>query len=1443
MATLEELTADQLAEREQSLVDSLQEDSVLSELSPAGLDLREQELVDSLRDDGIEETAIEPLTTEQQFQHDEDVMTLSNDPNMLEFSFEELDEFSSELKVDTEIIKHQGSIDRHGFVDTFKEIKTVGKIAKRLPVFGSIYKVIRMQKLQKAVEVLNKNIGDTVTRTFSAAPMGITVQQKITQKEKDKSMRLVEKWIADLEIAQNRTTGGKFANALLEMPAFVVEFMLTGPIFKTGSVAAKKAITKFLGNYAEKAVGRLAIRAAGAGFGSLARTAVNVPKILEGTAERMTSGLQITDDGAIAFADAERNPWTALTQSFTDLYIENLSEIAGGAIGEVAGKALKFTGKLAKKFPFVNKFTEELAEAWIRNAPPGLERTLQQFLTKATTKIGFNGILGEFAEERLGDIMRAATGLQEWEDVLVSKEEALIEVGVFSVFGVVNLATTKIFRGNEPTPDVVMRDKNILRPTEGDPLILSEKLRDVPLFTSEKNRALADAELAEATKFIEQQIKPKKKGKPIILPGDEPEAVEVKVPPTVELEVGETKQLVKEFRELDEAVQLKAFRASGESGNFAQFLEKHGQEAFFVDGTPILTPKPEQDVKIVNVSTKAKALNGNVKEPPIVEPAGPIIRAIARNIARAEDAVGTWGKTGKKVQTDLREIAFRTAVNVGNTTQNIKPLVKGLNKAEKTIVAQLIDGAIIETGQPFRLVERARLIKAQLDIIQNEAIKIGLRQGGLTGRAFPQVLNKEGQKFIEEAEFDGPKSSKVFAWAQDQVTDGKFDNVDDAIIALEQYREGLISGKQGYIEGTRTLDIGNEFRDWNLDKILANTIESSWEKIEAARQWGVLKETQTDAGEILLPFRDIQIDIAKIRIDVGKNEATALNEYLKAQYGLSKADTALIKVARIARTTQFVGKLAFSPLTISRNILDRYAKGLSHGTFFTNARATIKYPPFLNNWMKSARLIEDQMIRSGAVLGHGHLSEGFSGTEGPIAFAARPFASSERGNQTYIALVKKLQLEADVKRLMEIDGPQGPVSKVFDRMATLVGRSQNQTRNRVLTDMTNEQLADVFSQGKISDDVMSEVLHRTTTDSAFPLTLASKRLWWNQRPVLQAATQFKIWSADQTRFIYKDILKYSIQTGDYSRLARFMVATWMVGELYNIARDELLNKDESVLSKLKGGTRDEILLAIGKDLVDGGVVGMMADFTYGIGDWAAGPTVNSIAGAATAIDQASGTATVTQALGQFLLQDIPALRQAQGIIDNLDSIFDENNLTEDYSRWQSRSFDFRRNDGESISDIIGNRFMRSLRGIPQKRVSDRSLSLNMIARQVLVGDYDDAAQHIKRVMLQTDIEDIESTINSFKQSMRNNSPFGNISEEKIPLFLAKFSPEEGVKGEDLQIQWHKGYAIALKTAFDELKTEGFIEDSRTKAEAYIKEMEPIIEKAIESAKARKALRE
>ena len=306
-------------------------------------------------------------------------------------------------------------------------------------------------------------------------------------------------------------------------------------------------------------MGKLAVKVAGTGFGTLARTSVNIPRILQGAAERMTPEIQVTDDGAIVFADAERNPFTALALSFADLYIENLTEIAGPSLKK--GALAVGTG-IGKKFPVLGKFTQQLADKWIANKAG---RTLNSFLKASATKVGYDGILEEMGEEQLGRILRSVTGLQSFGEIVPTWEDLLVEAGIFSVPGGVSLATNKIFRKAPPVEPIEKR---------------------LGLMTAEEFGAgiKAAMELGKPTEAIEQKV---------------------------------------------------------------------------IDTT---------------VETKTNSIKANVKES-ATEPAG-TIDAIRRNVSRAEDALGHWGTAGKKVQRDLREISARTARNVGNTSQNIKAILK-----------------------------------------------------------------------------------------------------------------------------------------------------------------------------------------------------------------------------------------------------------------------------------------------------------------------------------------------------------------------------------------------------------------------------------------------------------------------------------------------------------------------------------------------------------------------------------------------------------------------------------------------------------------------------------------------------------------------------------------------------------------------------------------------
>ena len=1441
---LEQLTAEELDRREQELLSSLKVPIDPNTLGPAGLDLREQELIKSLGKDGINipTDLPSPVFDEELsdvIQRDKDILKLAGTP---EFAIADPSDVSLYLlRLKEDLKAKYGTSEPIGFVEALADTR----IQEKLPFVGSLYKFDRIADLFEAARNLtlspDEKVWDILTPELHFVPSSRFIPKVHAKQRKEHDLAIVESWLIELEERQARgiTIGGRIAEGVTELPAFMVEFLLTGPIFKVGSAGAKTAATKLLGRFAEKGASKLAIRAAAAGFGTVLRTSVNIPRIMAGAAENMTKGIQVTDDGAIVFADADVSPFSALARSFADLYIENLTEIAGPSLKK--GAIAIGTG-IGKKFPIIPKFTQALADKWISGgAAKGITRTLSGFLKASATKVGYDGILEEMGEEQLGRIIRGVTGLEDFETIIPKWEDILVEAGIFSIPGVtISLAQTKIFRKDLPTEPIEKRLGLVgkefkVPPAEAIPApekpVAERKVEIPPTAKPEAVETFVASNLGIEVKT--EPTDPTNKFEVALgqmstfTEGDNKLEVWIKETPDqfvlsqIKVEKEKTGLATKFINQLKDYADKtgKKFIIPAPTPIAKKFLDKFDWlevGALRIDGvaettleyTPPVEAKAEE-AKVVEttIETKTDAIRANVKEAS-VEATG-TVDAIRRNILRAEDAVGFWGTAGKKVQRDLREISARTAINVGNTSQNIRTILKGLNSKEKVIVSQLTDKAISKKGQPRRLVERARRLTVELDLMQIEAQDVGLRKAELTGKAFPQVPNKKGKAFLEEAETKGAKSHKVFAWAQNKVTEGKFDNVDSAIAALQNYRRTRLRGTEGYFEGKRTIELDLDMREWSPDKILSGIIEGGWEAIEGARQWGVTKDGN---------FKDIRTSIERIRGEVGNDQANLLEDYIKAQYGQSRASITAKKWTKTARSVQFVGKLALSPLTITRNMLDRYAKGLSHGTIGTNIRATLKFPPFLNKWMKTSQKIQDEMIRQGAVLGHGHLSEGFASGGAVSKFIGQAFAQSERGNQTYIAIVKKLQLEADIKRLHEMGGETGTVGKMYDRMLSIVGQSQLQTRKRALTDLTNEQLAEAMTKKEIDDDVMAEVLHRVVTDSAFPLTLASKRMWWGNRPFVQTMTQFKVWSADQMRFIYKDVLKYTVATGDPSRLARFILGTWLAGELYNIARDFLKGRDESLVSTLKdpdGRNIKDISRSIGNALVDGGVIGMLADLTYGISDWAFGPTVGSIESIARiAIAVKNDPATTVDGLKKFVLEDIPAAKQAQGVLDRIDRTFfnvDEN-LTENYAKWRRRSFDFRKKKGEltTAERLVG----KILLGRGERMPGPRTLSLEMIARQVLVGDVDDAADYIVGIIKDTKPEKLKDLRASFRQSAVNNSPLGNIAKKDIPEFLNQFSKEGQAEIAALQKQWNKNYNEAVNLASKQLKEDRFFEELR-----------------------------
>ncbi len=334
----------------------------------------------------------------------------------------------------------QGEKETVGFVEAFKTADLPAKV----PLVGYLYRANKFALFVEAKNFLEDNKNPFLDYTnvidlFSAEqraanlipdPVSLPQERADTEYNWSKSIVVVENWMQELNRAQNLTTGGKIAEGILELPSFIAEFMLTTPLFRSVNATTQVAVKGILRRSGFKIANKYIARTAGALTGTAARTFAMTPRVATGAFERLLpTNFELTEKGEAIFTESVETPFTAVVKSFGDVYIENLSEISGGAIN-----------KLGSKIPFLNKFHNKLRKSWL-NLNPG--KNADDFASTILKAGGFNGFLAEMGEERVGDLLRAITGVDNFgledagifERIIASipdGEDLLVEAGVLA---------------------------------------------------------------------------------------------------------------------------------------------------------------------------------------------------------------------------------------------------------------------------------------------------------------------------------------------------------------------------------------------------------------------------------------------------------------------------------------------------------------------------------------------------------------------------------------------------------------------------------------------------------------------------------------------------------------------------------------------------------------------------------------------------------------------------------------------------------------------------------------------------------------------------------------------------------------------------------------------------------------------------------------------------
>jgi len=213
------------------------------------------------------------------------------------------------------------------------------------------------------------------------------------------------------EEAKQQGFGRQVAEIVAQLPGFAAEFTATGGVFSGVKAATEAKLVSLLGT------GLLAKgAAAGASFGAgaLAQTAANPQRIAESFARRFADqyGLHKLDEQNVMVALSRPGDdfVPAMAKAFGDVAIELASERAGSAFTKEFWRTP--AGEIFKKLPASERMSAVKAavmDRWLA-ASPG--RTPTQF-SQLVARSGWNGVIPEMLEERVGDVARGLTGVED----------------------------------------------------------------------------------------------------------------------------------------------------------------------------------------------------------------------------------------------------------------------------------------------------------------------------------------------------------------------------------------------------------------------------------------------------------------------------------------------------------------------------------------------------------------------------------------------------------------------------------------------------------------------------------------------------------------------------------------------------------------------------------------------------------------------------------------------------------------------------------------------------------------------------------------------------------------------------------------------------------------------------------------------------------------------
>lgn len=287
----------------------------------------------------------------------------------------------------------------------------------------------------------------------------IQTGQVITPEERQK----FEDFVLDLAEIQTRgyTFGGGAMNIGLETIPFMAEFGIglltsggTGSVGATSSKLStevlKKSLKKQIAEGVKKTVYNATINPRTYAF-----TATRLPQQVRARMGdiMLSDTVAISPEGQAILKESEEKPAIAFMKALALTNIETASELSGAMLVRPVLKGMGELGKVIAS-PVLKHFPEGFAEQFVKLA----EKVTKLPFAKAVDDLGFNGILEEMGEERVGDLLQVAFNLDGEEgysfeqllDALFPSPEQLGQEAIS--FGVTGIGMNAVDKGIKSLP-------------------------------------------------------------------------------------------------------------------------------------------------------------------------------------------------------------------------------------------------------------------------------------------------------------------------------------------------------------------------------------------------------------------------------------------------------------------------------------------------------------------------------------------------------------------------------------------------------------------------------------------------------------------------------------------------------------------------------------------------------------------------------------------------------------------------------------------------------------------------------------------------------------------------------------------------------------------------------------------------------------------------------